>query len=108
MSPKQPVQASRSRDRTKRESKPHDNPIALILIYPTFLAPFCTWLMIGYFKSIPYELEERALIDRCSRIQILWRITLPLAAPGLISAGIFAFTLSWNEFIHALAFAELP
>ena len=83
-----------------------DNPIALILTYPTFLVPFCTWLLIGYFKSIPYELEECALIDGASRIQILWRITLPLAVPGLISAGIFAFTLSWNEFIYALAFIQ--
>ena len=83
-----------------------DNPIALVLTYPTFLVPFCTWLLIGYFKSIPYELEECALIDGCTRIQILWRITLPLAVPGLISAGIFAFTLSWNEFIYALAFIQ--
>ncbi len=81
-----------------------DSPIALILTYPTFLVPFCTWLLIGYFKSIPYELEECALIDGASRLQILRRITLPLAVPGLISAGIFAFTLSWNEFIYALAF----
>jgi multiple sugar transport system permease protein len=81
-----------------------DTPMALVLTYPTFLAPFCTWLLIGYFKSIPYELEECALIDGASRLQILRRITLPLAVPGLISAGIFAFTLSWNEFIYALAF----
>ena len=81
-----------------------DTPWALILTYPTFLIPFCTWLLIGYFKSIPYELEECALIDGATRLQILWRITLPLAVPGLISAGIFAFTLSWNEFIYALAF----
>ncbi len=81
-----------------------DTPFALILTYPTFLIPFCTWLLIGYFKSIPYELEECALIDGATRLQILWRITLPLAVPGLISAGIFAFTLSWNEFIYALAF----
>jgi multiple sugar transport system permease protein len=81
-----------------------DTPFALILTYPTFLIPFCTWLLIGYFKSIPYELEECALIDGASRLQILRRITLPLAVPGLISAGIFAFTLSWNEFIYALAF----
>jgi len=81
-----------------------DTPYALILTYPTFLVPFCTWLLIGYFKSIPYELEECALIDGASRLQILRRITLPLAVPGLISAGIFAFTLSWNEFIYALAF----
>ncbi len=81
-----------------------DTPYALVLTYPTFLVPFCTWLLIGYFKSIPYELEECALIDGASRLQILRRITLPLAVPGLISAGIFAFTLSWNEFIYALAF----
>src|SRR6266705_2589066 len=78
-----------------------DSPLALILVYPTFLVPFCTWLLIGYFKSIPYELEECALIDGASRLQILRRITLPLAVPGLISAGIFAFTLSWNEFIYS-------
>ncbi|TPG49540.1 carbohydrate ABC transporter permease [Roseomonas nepalensis] len=81
-----------------------DSPLALILTYPTFLIPFCTWLLIGYFKSIPYELEECALIDGATRLQILRRITLPLAVPGLISAGIFSFTLSWNEFIYALAF----
>ncbi|WP_207541040.1 carbohydrate ABC transporter permease [Sabulicella rubraurantiaca] len=83
-----------------------DSPLALILVYPTFLVPFCTWLLIGYFKSIPYELEECALIDGASRLQILWQITLPLAVPGLISAGIFSFTLSWNEFIYALAFIQ--
>jgi multiple sugar transport system permease protein len=83
-----------------------DSPFSLILTYPTFLVPFCTWLLIGYFKSIPYELEECALIDGATRLQILRKITLPLAVPGLISAGIFAFTLSWNEFIYALAFIQ--
>jgi multiple sugar transport system permease protein len=83
-----------------------DSPLALILTYPTFLIPFCTWLLIGYFKSIPYELEECALIDGATRLQILRQITLPLAVPGLISAGIFSFTLSWNEFIYALAFIQ--
>ena len=81
-----------------------DTRWALILTYPTFLIPFCTWLLMGYFRSIPYELEECALIDGASRLQILTRIVLPLAVPGLISAGIFAFTLSWNEFIYALTF----
>ena len=81
-----------------------DTRLALILTYPTFLIPFCTWLLMGYFKSIPYELEECALIDGATRWQILTRIILPLAVPGLISAGIFAFTLSWNEFIYALTF----
>jgi len=77
---------------------------ALILTYPTFLVPFCTWLLMGYFRTIPYELEECALIDGASRWQILTKIILPLAVPGMISAGIFAFTLSWNEFIYALTF----
>jgi multiple sugar transport system permease protein len=81
-----------------------DSRWALILTYPTFLVPFCTWLLMGYFRTIPYELEECALIDGASRLQILVKITLPLAVPGLISAGIFAFTLSWNEFIYALTF----
>ena len=62
-----------------------DTPWALILTYPTFLIPFCTWLLIGYFKAIPYELEECAVIDGASRLQILTRIVLPLAVPGLIS-----------------------
>lgn len=77
---------------------------ALIFTYPTFLIPFCTWLLMGYFRTIPYELEECALIDGASRWEILVKIILPLAVPGLISAGIFAFTLSWNEFIYALTF----
>ncbi len=81
-----------------------DTRWALILTYPTFLIPFCTWLLMGYFRSIPYELEECALIDGATRWQILVKIVLPLAVPGLISAGIFAFTLSWNEFIYALTF----
>jgi multiple sugar transport system permease protein len=79
---------------------------ALILTYPTFLIPFCTWLLMGYFRTIPFELEECALIDGATRWQILVRIVLPLAVPGLISAGIFAFTLSWNEFIYALTFVS--
>jgi len=81
-----------------------DTRLALILTYPTFLIPFCTWLLMGYFRSIPFELEECALIDGATRWQILIKIVLPLAVPGLISAGIFAFTLSWNEFIYALTF----
>jgi multiple sugar transport system permease protein len=81
-----------------------DTRLALILTYPTFLIPFCTWLLMGYFRSIPMELEECALIDGATRWQILVKVVLPLAVPGLISAGIFAFTLSWNEFIYALTF----
>lgn len=83
-----------------------DTRWALILTYPTFLIPFCTWLLMGYFRSIPYELEECALIDGATRFEILIKIILPLSVPGLISAGIFAFTLSWNEFIYALTFVS--
>jgi multiple sugar transport system permease protein len=81
-----------------------DTPFALILTYPTILIPFSTWLLMGYFKAIPFELEECALIDGASRWQILTRIIVPLAVPGLISAFIFCFTLCWNEFIYALTF----
>lgn len=83
-----------------------DTRLALILTYPTFLIPFCTWLLMGYFRSIPMELEECALIDGANRWEILIKIILPLSVPGLISAGIFAFTLSWNEFIYALTFVS--
>ncbi len=81
-----------------------DTPFALILTYPTILIPFSTWLLMGYFKTIPFELEECALMDGASRWQILTKIILPLAVPGLISAFIFCFTLCWNEFIYALTF----
>ena len=83
-----------------------DSPLALILVYPTLLIPFSTWLLMGYFKTIPYELEECALIDGASRWQILVKIVVPLAIPGLISAFIFSFTLCWNEFIYALTFLQ--
>ena len=83
-----------------------DSPLSLILVYPTLLVPFSTWLLMGYFKTIPYELEECALIDGASRWQILTRIVVPLAVPGLISAFIFSFTLCWNEFIYALTFLQ--
>jgi len=83
-----------------------DTRWALVLTYPTFLIPFCTWLLMGYFRSIPAELEECALIDGASRWQILVKIVLPLAIPGLISAFIFCFTLCWNEFIYALTFLQ--
>lgn len=83
-----------------------DSPLSLILVYPTLLIPFSTWLLMGYFKTIPFELEECALIDGASRWQILTRIIVPLAVPGLISAFIFSFTLCWNEFIYALTFLQ--
>ena len=79
-----------------------DTIVGLVVVYPTFLLPFTTWLMSGYFKTIPAELEECARIDGASRIAAMVRIAFPLATPGILSAGIFCFTLSWNEFIYAL------
>jgi multiple sugar transport system permease protein len=79
---------------------------SMILTYPTILIPFSTWLLMGYFRSIPRELEESALIDGASRLRAMAQIILPLALPGILSAGIFAFTLSWNEFIYALVFTN--
>jgi multiple sugar transport system permease protein len=80
--------------------------IALVITYQTFAIPFCTWMLIGYFKGIPVELEEAAMIDGCSRLGALRRVLLPLAAPGLVAAAIFTFTLSWNEFLYALIFCN--
>jgi multiple sugar transport system permease protein len=77
---------------------------AVMLTYPTLLVPFCAWLLMGYFKSVPRELEEAARIDGASRFQAMTRIVLPLCTPGLLSAGIFAFTLAQNEFLYALIF----
>src|SRR5436189_3033377 len=81
-----------------------DSVAALMVTYPTFLVPFCTWLLMGYFRTIPREVEECALVDGCNRLQALVRIVIPVAAPGLVCALLFAFTLSWNEFIYALTF----
>ena len=91
-----------------RQFKLGDTPWALILTYPTFLIPFCTWLMMGYFKAIPRELEECARIDGATRLKAMIYIVFPVAVPGILSAGIFAFTLSWNEFIYALVFLSSP
>ena len=81
---------------------------ALVPVYATFLVPFCTWLLVGYLKSIPRELEEAAMVDGASRLRILFEIVLPLSVPGLISAFIFCFTLSWNESLYALVFMSSP
>jgi multiple sugar transport system permease protein len=75
---------------------------ALILVYPTLTLPFCTWLLVSYFKSIPVELEEAALIDGCNRLGVLWRIVLPLSTPALVVVCLFCFTQAWNEFLYAL------
>jgi len=79
---------------------------ALIVTYPTFLVPFCTWLLMGYFRTVPREVEECALVDGASRMQTLIRIVLPMAVPGIVCAALFSFTLCWNEFIYALTFVS--
>ena len=79
---------------------------SLFLSYPTFTVPFCTWLLIGFFKALPRELEEAALVDGASPMTALRRVLLPLAAPGIVASAIFAFTLSWNEFLYALVFIQ--
>jgi multiple sugar transport system permease protein len=77
---------------------------SLVLVYPTLIVPFATWLLVGYFSSIPKELDEAALVDGASHLQLLFRIFLPVAVPGLIAATIFAFTVSWSGFLYPLAF----
>jgi len=83
-----------------------DSKWALVVTYPTFLVPFCTWLLMGYFRTVPKEVEECAMVDGATRVQALLRIVLPIAVPGLVCAALFAFTLSWNEFIYALTFTS--
>ena len=82
----------------------YNNLWAMVLIYPTLTVPFCTWIMIGYFASIPKELDEAALIDGANHFQMLWKIFIPVALPGILAATIFAFTVSWAQFLYPLAF----
>jgi multiple sugar transport system permease protein len=81
-----------------------DSIWSLVLIYPTFTIPFCTWLLMGFFKSIPWDIEEQAMIDGYSRLGAIVRTVLPLSLPGLLTVVVFAFTLSLHEFVYALAF----
>jgi ABC-type glycerol-3-phosphate transport system permease component len=81
-----------------------DNIAGLMVTYLTFTVPFATWMMIGYFRNVPSELEDAALVDGCSRIQALVRIMVPISLPALAVVALFAFTLSWNEFLYALVF----
>ncbi len=83
-----------------------DTHAGMVLVYTGFAIPFCTWLLNGYFRSIPADLEQAALIDGCNRLQLLYRIVLPLAAPAVIAVGIFAFLLAWNEFLFAYLFTK--
>jgi multiple sugar transport system permease protein len=82
----------------------NDTLTSVILTYPTLLIPFCAWLLMGYFRSVPQELEDAARIDGATRLQTMFLVFLPLCTPGFISAGIFAFTLAQNEFLYALIF----
>jgi multiple sugar transport system permease protein len=77
---------------------------SLVLVYPTIAVPFCTWILIGYFSSIPRELDEAAMIDGCNTFQMLLKVFIPVALPGIIAATIFAFTVAWAQFLYPLAF----
>lgn len=80
----------------------YDNKYALLIIYPTFVVPYCCYMLISYFKAIPYALEEAALIDGCNRLQTLWYIIIPIALPGIAVVATFAFTMAWNEYLYAM------
>jgi multiple sugar transport system permease protein len=77
---------------------------SLVLVYPTFTVPFCIWLLMGFFKSLPKEVEESAMVDGCSRAAAIWRVVLPLAVPGILTVVIFALTLVVQEFVYSLTF----
>jgi multiple sugar transport system permease protein len=77
---------------------------SLVLVYPTFTVPFCIWLLMGFFKSLPKEVEESAMVDGCTRTAAIWRVVLPLAVPGILTVVIFALTLVVQEFVYSLTF----
>ena len=77
---------------------------ALVLVYPTITIPFCTWLLMGFFKTVPMEMEEAARVDGCGYLGALLRVVLPVSIPGILTAVIFAFTLSMQDFLYGLAF----
>ena len=81
-----------------------DSLVSLMLVYPSFTVPFATWLLMGFFKTIPGDLEDAALIDGASRLGALWRVVLPISLPGILTVVIFTFSLAFNEFIYALTF----
>jgi multiple sugar transport system permease protein len=80
---------------------------SLVIVYPTITIPFCTWLLMGFFKTVPFEIEEAAMVDGCGQLGALLRIVLPVSWPGLITAMIFSFTLSMQDFLYALAFISV-
>ena len=79
---------------------------SMVLVYPTFTIPFCTWLLMGFFRSVPWEIEEQAMIDGYSRIGAIWRTVLPVSLPGILTVVIFSFTLTLHEFVYSLAFVQ--
>ena len=79
---------------------------SMVVVYPTFTIPFCTWLLMGFFKSIPWDIEEQAMIDGYSRFGAIWRTVLPVSIPGLLTVVVFAFALTLHEFVYALAFVS--
>jgi len=80
---------------------------SLVVVYPTFTIPFCTWLLMGFFKTVPFEIEEAAMVDGCGQLGALIRVVLPVSWPGLITATMFSFTLSMQDFLYALAFVAI-
>jgi multiple sugar transport system permease protein len=80
---------------------------SLVVVYPTFTIPFCTWLLMGFFKTVPFEIEEAAMVDGCGQLGALLRVVLPVSWPGLITATIFSFTLSMQDFLYSLAFVSI-
>src|SRR5260370_15601560 len=80
---------------------------SLVVVYPTFTIPFCTWLLMGFFKTVPFEIEEAAMVDGCGQLGALLRIVLPVSWPGVITATIFSFTLSMQDFLYSLAFVSI-
>jgi multiple sugar transport system permease protein len=83
-----------------------NNKWSLVLVYPTFTIPFCTWLLMGFFRSVPWDIEEQAMIDGYSRLGAIWRTVIPISIPGILTVVIFSFTLALHEFVYSLAFVQ--
>src|ERR671910_462515 len=79
---------------------------SMVLVYPTFTIPFCTWLLMGFFKSVPWDIEEQAMIDGYSRLGAIWRTVIPVSIPGILTVVIFSFMLTMHEFVYSLAFVQ--
>ena len=79
---------------------------SMVLVYPTFTIPFCTWLLMGFFRGVPWDIEEQAMIDGYSRIQAIWKTVIPISLPGILTVVIFSVTLTMHEFVYALAFVQ--